>query len=421
MGSIVATDVTITGHLNRLGRKKMYDATLTFGGGALQYPYGGVPLPPIGRFGMHSAPEMEISQPDTSGIIWKYDQTNHKLKAYHRAPVVVFEEVVTSTHGVTYSTGTTKYPMAWPLYASNGNQALGLLPAGLNPVTTTIAINMYSATPGTRALITSLHATDHYDTVTISYITQAWAEVFENLVEAETMTAGATTTNGITLTADVGTTDLISFLTPGPFLCGLMVGLSRAGTVTCPKPLGLLQVAAAGEYALDFTDANPVATTMASLASQAWDAGTAIIKFNYLKKPSSGFLYDRFVEEEAITASGQIATHAAGGDVLQPLLWATPGFMPSVTVSTTSATWPIGGTGMTIGTTAQWQPTNFYPKQKLTTAATWTSGTGVLVTLAVKPSYIWGIPEDIDVIVPLEMPHGVRLKSRSIRAQVWGQ
>jgi hypothetical protein len=397
-----------------MGKRKMFEAAFTFGNGALQYPFGGIPLPAIGRYGMYTAPEMVISQPDTSGIIWKYDKTNHKLKAYHRAPLVVFEEVVALTDNLT---GTTKYPMAWPLYASNGNQALGLLPAGMVPVTTTIAINMHSATPGARATITA-KATDSYSTITISYITQAWAEVFENLVEAETMTAGATTINGITFTP--ATPDLISFLAAGPFLCGLMVGLNLNGTISCPKPLGKAQTGVAGEYALDWTNTSPVATTMAILAAAAWDAATAYIVFNYLKKPASGFLFDRFVEEEAITASGQVATHAAGGDVLQPLLWATPGFMPSVTLSTTSATWPIGATGMTLGTTAQWKPTNFYPKQKLVTPGSWTSGSGVLITLAVKPSYIWGVPEDIDSIVPLEMPDGVRLKSRLVRAMVWG-
>jgi hypothetical protein len=413
MAYLAASNVVVSGNFTKLGKRKMYEAALTFGDGALEYPFGGIPLPPIGRFGMYTPPEMVISQPDTSGIIWKYDKTNHKLKAYHRAPVVVFEEVVTITDNV----GTTKYPMAWPLYASSGNVALGLLPAGLVPVTTTIAINMFSATPGARATITKL-AGDAYSTITISYITQAWAEVFENLVEGEIMTAGATTINGITFT--VGTPDVISFITAAPFLCGLMVGLNLNGTISCPKPLGKAQTAVAGEYALDWTNTSPLATTMSPVTTADWNAATASIKFNYLKKPASGFLFDRFVEEEAIAASGQVATHAAGGNVLQPLLWATPGFMPSVTVSTTSATWPIGGTGMTLGTTAQWQPTNFHPKNRLVTPGTWTSGSGVLVTLAVKPSYIWGVPEDIDSIVPLEMPDGARLKSRSIRAMVWG-
>jgi hypothetical protein len=421
MTNLANTDFTLTVDPQKLGRMRMTYATHVFGDGALTYPYGGIPLPAIGRYGIKNAiSDFQIIDDDTSGIVWKYDKTNHKLKAYHRAPMVVFEEVVTLTANLT---GTTKYPMAWPLYASNGNQALGLMPNGMTPVTTTIAINMHSATPGVRATITA-KATDTYSTITISYITQAWQEVFENLVEGETMTAGAVTTNGVKFTA--GTPDLIDFEDVGSgYLVGLMIGTKLSSIFACPKPLQKGQTAKAAEYALDWTNAEggdiPAATTIKPLQTQVWDAAGNIVYFNYIKKPTSGFLYDRFVEEEAITASGQVATHAAGGNVLQPLLWATPGFMPSVTVSGSSATWPIGGTGMTLDSLAAWQPTNFYPKQKLTTPATWTSGTGVLVTLAVKPSYIWGVPEDIDRVVPLEMPDGVRIKSKTIRAMVWGK
>ena len=216
------------------------------------------------------------------------------------------------------------------------------------------------------------------------------------LVEGEVMTAGATTANGITFTE--GTPDVISFITPGPHLCGLMVGLDLNGTMSCPKPLALAQTAVAGEYALDWTDADPVATSVSPVTTENWNAATSTVYFNYIKKPTSGFLYDRFVEEDAITASGQVATHAGAQNILQPLLWSTPGFMPSVTVSTTSATWPIGSIGMTLGSTAQWQPTNYNTKNKSVAAATWTSRTGVLVTLAVKPSFIYGLPEEIYVI-----------------------
>lgn len=417
MTDLASTDITLTVDPHKMGSLRMAYATHAFGNGALTYPYGGVPLPDKGRYGLKSQiSDFQIVDDDKSGIVWKYDKTNHKLKAYHRAPVVVFEETVTLTAN---TTGTTKYPMAWPLYASNGNQALGLLPAGLTPVANTIAINMNSSTPGTRATITA-RAADGFSTITISYITQAWQELFENLVEAETMTAGVTTTNGITFTP--GTPDVISFITPGPYLVGLMVGLNQNGTVSAPKPLQKGQTAATGEYALDWTNTSPVATTMSILATEVWDAATTIISFNYIKNPGSGFLNDRFVEEDSAASAGQVYTHAAAAaKVLQSLLWSTPGFMPSVTVSGTSATWPIGGSGMTLGATAQWQPTNFYPKAKAVTAGTWTSGTGVNASLTVKPSYIWGVPEDIDRIVPLEMPAGVRIKSKTVRALVWGK
>ena len=417
MANLAATDITLTrGGPYKLGKLTSDFVLLTFGDGAKTYPYGGIPLPAIGNFGWHYSGDMMITGPDEDNIIWKYDAVNHKLKGYRKAPVIVFEETVTMTKGTTYDTGTTRWPMAWPMYMSNANQAITMLPAGMNPVTTTAAINMNSATPGTRATITTL-GTDSYTTVTITYVTQAWSEVFQNLVEAEVMTAGATTTNGITFTA--GTPDIVSFLTAGPFLCGLMVGLNRNGTISTPKPLQKGETAAAGEYALDWTDTDPAATTMKILTTQDWNAATTSIYFNYIKKPTSGFLNARFVEEDSAASSSHVYTHAAAAlDV--PLLWSTPGFMPSVTVSGTSATWPIGGTGMSLGSTAQWQPTSTYHRSKAVSANTWTSGSGVAATLTVKPSFLYGVPEDIDSIVPLEIPDGQVLRNRSVRAFIIG-
>lgn len=417
MADLAATDVTVALDRYKFGKARMSYANLAFGDGAKTYPFGGIPLPAAGSLGINAINDIEIISPDYDGTIWRYDKTNHKLKAYRRAPVVVFEEVVTLTGN---TTGYTRYPMAWPLYASSGNQALGLLPAGLTPVANTIAINMYSATPGARALITA-RAADTFSSITISYITQAWAEIFENLVEAEVMTAGATTTNGITFAE--GTPDTISFISVGTgFLCGLMIGLNLNGTVSAPKPLQKGQTAVAGEYALDWTDTSPLATTARPVTTQNWNAATSLIYFNYIKKPASGFLYDRFIEEDSAASISQVYTMAAAAALVkQMLLLSTPGFLPSVTLASTSGTWPIGATGMTLGSTAQWQPTNFYPKAKLTTAGTFTSGTGVAATLTVKPSYLFGVPEDIDNVIPLEIPNGQILKNRTVRALVWGK
>jgi hypothetical protein len=373
------------------------------------YPYGGEPFDIRDIFGLQSA-EIDLVQIEQPlGYQLRYDYTNEKVKVYAVAPVVVFEEVVTLTHGATYTTGTTKYPMAWPLYASNANKALGLLPAGMIPVSTTIAIDMHSHTPGTRATITGLHATDGYTSVTISYITQAWTEVFANLVEAETMTAGATTTNGITFT--VATPDVISFLAAGPYLCGLMVGLNLNGTISCPKPCKSGETTVAGEYALDFINAGTGSTTMSVDTGNNWNAATASMKFNYIKKPASGFLYDRFVEEDASAAIAQVWTAAAAVAIKQPLLLSTPGFLPGVTVAATVGTWPLGGTGMVLGTTTQWAPTNWYPRTRAVSAATFTSGTGVSATNATNPSYIYGTPEGIPIVSALEAPEALDLSA----------
>lgn len=410
MAYLAAANVVAAGHQYRLGRRRMWEGTLNFGNGALQYPFGGIPLPAIGMFGMNSSMDVEVVQPDGSGIIWKYNQASNALKAFTEPPLIVFEEVVTLAGN---TTGVTRYPMAWPLYAYNANQALGILPAGMTPITKTIAINMNSATPGVRAGITA-KASDAYGTITISYITQAWVEVFENLVEADPVAAGVTSPGGITWTT--GTPNVFQF---PQALCGILVGLNKNGTITNPAPIVSAQTAQAGEYALKLNDTS--GCSVKTLNADGWGGATAIVYFTYLKQPAAGFLNSRMVFEDASAAIAQVYTLAASGALVkQALLLATPGWIPGLTKSSTVGSWPLGGIGMSLGTTAQWAPTNFYPNQKLTTAGTFTSGTGVSATNSCKLSYINGVPEDIEDFAPLEMPDGKVLRNRIIRVRIWG-
>lgn len=407
MAYLAATNVVLSGHQYRLGRRRMWEGALNFGNGVLQYPAGGVPLPAIGAFGMNSSMDVEVVQPDGSGIIWKYNQASNSLKAYTEPPLVVFEEVVALTGN---TAGVTRYPMAWPLYAYNGNQALNILPAGLTPITHTISVNMFSATPGVRAGITAL-AGDSLTTVTITYITQAWVEVFENLVENDQVVAGVASPGGIVWAT--GTPNTFTF--PGTQnLLGVMVGLNKNGTISAPKPIQIGSAAAAGEFTCNL-QAGPA--VMSTLNSDAWGGANNTVIFNYLRQPAAGFLKSRFISEDAITSSSQVATLVASGALVkQPLLLATPGFI----VSATTATAPLGGIGISLGSLVVWKPTNFYPNQKLTTAGTFTSGTGVGVSLVVKPSYLWGVPEDIEDFASLEMPDGKALRNKIIRVRVWG-
>ena len=375
------------------------------------YPTGGETLAP-GTIGLEAVEQVSISP--AGGYALEYDIVNEKFKLFAPAPLIVFEEVVTMTDGTTYDTGTTKYPMAWPFYASNGDQALGLMPKGMNPVTTTVEIDMHADTPGTRATLTSLQATDNYETITISYITQAWAEVFDNLVEGETMAAGATTSAGTTFTA--ASPDVITFTNA---LCGIMIGLDENGTMSCPKPIIQGGTAAADEFALDLTLTAGTASA-SPLQTETWDAATTTLYFNYIKLPSSGFIYDRFVEEDTSNASTRVWT-ASDSTVIQPLLWSTPGFVVGLTVASEVGTWPLGGTGISIGALAVYQPTNYFMINRLVTAFSITGGTGTDDSNSVKPSYVRGVPEDIQQTKWLEVPNGTDLSDLTTRVVMIGR
>lgn len=86
MVDLVAADVTITVQKRlKAGKRRRNRCKIAFGNGSLTYPAGGVPMP-VGRsFGLNgNVLEYLVltDANDASGLIWKYDQENKKLRAY---------------------------------------------------------------------------------------------------------------------------------------------------------------------------------------------------------------------------------------------------------------------------------------------------------------------------------------------------
>ena len=98
MAALASSDVTVTLQANQKG--KLYERTsnggrrvlvkIAFGDGALTYPSGGVPLPAAASFGFksHMTALKLLDEDDASGIAWKYDYENKKLRAYLQGIVV---------------------------------------------------------------------------------------------------------------------------------------------------------------------------------------------------------------------------------------------------------------------------------------------------------------------------------------------
>ena len=85
MTALVAADVTITVNERQIVSKKRRNrVTVAFGDAALTYPSGGVPMPAFGSWGMTRNLDWVtlFDADDASGIIWKYDRTNNKLRGY---------------------------------------------------------------------------------------------------------------------------------------------------------------------------------------------------------------------------------------------------------------------------------------------------------------------------------------------------
>lgn len=85
MTALAAADVTVTVQDRWIeGPVKYSRCKIEFGDGALTYPSGGVPLPTYPSWGFKRNIEFLTltDADDDSGYVWKYDQENHKLRAW---------------------------------------------------------------------------------------------------------------------------------------------------------------------------------------------------------------------------------------------------------------------------------------------------------------------------------------------------
>lgn len=86
MVDIVASDVTITVQKSlKAGKRRRNRVKIAFGNGTLTYPSGGIPLPAGTKFGLPGN-QLEYliltDNEDSTGLVWKYDQENKKLRCY---------------------------------------------------------------------------------------------------------------------------------------------------------------------------------------------------------------------------------------------------------------------------------------------------------------------------------------------------
>ena len=302
MTDLAATDVTITinpSDKHILGKLRMNKGTMAFGDGALTYPWGGISMPAIGQFGMNKEVSMlEIVDASGDGLIYRYDQANRKMKVFIKAPPIVREEVVTVTDNVGYL----KYPAAHIEYVTDDTDDYRVIPGGLTPTTKLVAVDMgFNLTTGVltrgqRCSLTFL-GDDSVTSCKVSYITQAWKEVADNMVQA-CMTSGARTYGHADMSFTEGTPDIVKL--GEDFVALQSVCWNNGGTLTPMSALkdDATEAAAATECVVDFQKA----TTFGEIGfneTDAVDTSGDVIYFNYIRDPGAGhFIHDRFGVEE---------------------------------------------------------------------------------------------------------------------------
>jgi len=398
--------LTVTIHRqDHLGNKRLHIVGLTFDS---SYPTGGESLT-ARNCGLSTIDHIQLEP--ASGLSFEYDHTNSKVKVYQKIPPIIFEELVTVTDNV----GTLRYPGAFIMSVSYGNTHYHPIPGGLVPATGQVAISNYTSTftPGPTTL--TFLAGDSVTACIVTYATQAWRELVDNYVFCQ-ITAGARVYGHADAVFVAGTPDRINLgevaLAIGSILW------NDAGVYKEVDPIIKGATAATKEAAIDWTHASYTNfTVLEMLQTDTWDAATDTAYVVYIRKPSTGFLADRWLEEDDLTPSSDVVTLSPGGapGILQPILWGTAGGIPGPTLKFAN----LISSSEAVGTTATLiQPTLFFPG--VITAATFTLGSNHADTDHLKPTYVWGFPWEI-ATVPCEICNGQNLSALSdVRAMVIG-
>jgi len=377
------------------GNKRIMTGQVSFDS---SYAFGGETFNPL-VMGFQNIEAVKFF--DAAGYSFVYDYTNKKVKAYAPAPPIVFEELVT----VTANVGTLTYPAAYIMYVSAGNLSFKVIPGVLTPVTRTVAVSTFTA--GARPTLTFL-AGDTVTSCRVTYVTQAWKDVFDNLVQNATITAGARVSGHASLSFTPGTPDVVSL---GELACAIQnITWTDNGVVKAMKALYKGETAATTEATIDFSDTT---TKLALLQTDTMDAAADSIYISYVKVPSSGFLSERFVEEDDLTPSGDVVTASAGLGAIgsNMLLFGTCGDLPGPTTAFAN----LIASSAAVGTTA----TLVQPTSWANAANTFTFGSNHADSAHVKPSYICGYPWEIQT-VPLEIPNGKDMSGVSGRFEIMG-
>lgn len=115
MADLASTDVTLTLQalengqtVHRVGSKeKRTVVKIAFGDGALTYPANGVPMPTTaGAYGfVRNLTDLRlIDTNDASGLVWKYDRENKKLRAWQSNNAAATASQATHSHTLHFQT-----------------------------------------------------------------------------------------------------------------------------------------------------------------------------------------------------------------------------------------------------------------------------------------------------------------------------
>lgn len=347
------------------------------------------------------------------GYTFEYDKTNYKLKVLAPAPPIVHEEYVVVTDNVGYL----KYPAAHINYIATGTSTPTPssysipIAGGVTPATKQCAVDMgYNDTTGVltkgqRTTLTFL-AADAITHCYVSYATQAWKELTDNMEMAKVTGVGAD--EGLKVYGNSGmATDPVvdaDILRLGVDVVAVQSITwsdgGDAGTIKVPELLKDGGTPAATlEMEIDFAKTTTFAEIVCNANDMCEMVAGDIIRVVYIKNPGVGgaatsFLDRRFTNAEIAVAADTITFTGT------PLIYGSCGQIPCATSDDKAylvATADTVASNEAHWTTHPWGHAPAYGAPILTEEASTDDN--------LSPAWINGNPSELTV-VPLEVPNG---------------
>jgi len=345
------------------------------------YAYGGESLAPT-DVGLSAVHKVHIEP--KNGFNFEYDYTNQKVKVFAPAPAIIYEE----KHTAVANTITLDYPAAWIINVCQAGQHMAW---GQSVAAASLAANSFclvsDIADGTRTQIYTDGATD---TVYVTYVTQAWLDLYNQLVQEEAVTLAT------------GANNLANKL--------LAFGFCEAATTGILTPVDIADTTATGEVGIKMGYAT------GALDINAAQNGEAAV-CTYLKEPTSGFLTDRFVEDEDPTKAGSDPYTQTFN--LPLLMWCISGYA-TVTGGTTLGFIEQNATPATGEINTNWGY-----RGPAGTGATPAAGfvLGAKDNVAVTAgAYLYGHPWEIPGLQQLEVKNGTDLSGlSSVKVEMIGR
>jgi hypothetical protein len=248
--------------------------------------------------------------------------------------------------------------------------------------TTTDGLSLAPSDTG-RFVLDDIKIYDITEPVYVTYVTQAWKEVWENLVQDESVTLASGATSSLANAA-----------------VAVMYADRTSATAKALVIIDEDDTAASGEVAIYMNQ------TLTNIKATHADENAKVAKFTYIKKPASGFLADRVFDNEAATkAGGDPYTNTFDYPIL---IWGYTGQLP-VNGGTTQVLINYAGTPAAGEAVIDW----YNPGTRGAGAPAAGTVIGLKSDLTGTGAGIWGVVSDIQNLQPLEVADGIDLSGLS--------